>query len=297
MARIPEEKEWTRKELQRKIKWTRRFMPILELFLQQTGKVIGKELYLDTEEGKVRVLFHGENQKKMQPLYVNMHGGGFTAGDAEADEVYMERLAKQAGIKICNIDYSLAPEYPFPTALNQCYAVTLYLKEHAEDFGIDSDRIAIGGHSAGGNLAAAVTLMDQDRQLLKIKAVIMDYPPMDIYTDPYLKHQPRGCIPPGMARIANDCYLQPKKARKNPLVSPVFAEIEQLKNFPTSLIITASGDILCKETEDFKELLINAGCEVEFKRFEAAHGFTHKKGRMAEEAWNMMGEYLKRKLY
>jgi len=115
----------------------------------------------------------------------------------------------------------------FPQALNECYEVIAFVKTHCDEFGINPERIVAGGHSAGGNLSAAVAIMDGAEIKLRLKGVLMTYPPMDIYTDAFLKDQPKGCIPPKMARISDACYLQPKEARKNPLVSPVFASIDQ----------------------------------------------------------------------
>ena len=294
MKKIPEEKEFTREELQKSINWVRRLMPLLSKASRPPKVLYGKELFLETEEGKIRVLANNLENPEQLPLFVNIHGGGFTAGNPEGDDRFMKMIAEKARVKVLNVDYSLSPEVQFPKALNECRADVKYAKQHAKELGIYPERIAVGGHSAGGNFSAAICLMDGEKKELDIKGLILDYPPLDIYTDPYLKPAPKGCIPPKMARIADPSYCQRKEDRKNPLVSPVFATVDQIRSFPPTLVITASRDSLCRETETFKDKLVEAGVDVTFKRFEAKHGFTHYDDPNAEEAWKMMADHLRK---
>ena len=293
MKKIPEEKEFTREQLQKKINTTRRLMYFLSKASRMPDVVYGKEMFFHTPEGRIRVLAYNMDKDGPLPLYVNIHGGGFTAASAESDDKYMNDIAEKINIKIFNVDYSLAPENPFPKALNECFEVSKFAKEHADELQIDPDRIAIGGHSAGGNLGAAVCIKDAAEGELGIKGLIIDYAPLDLYTDAYLKPSPKGAIPPKAARVADPSYCHKKEDRKNPLVSPVYATTDQLKAFPPTLVITASGDSLCEEGEKFKDLLIEAGVNVTFKRFNAKHGFTHSGGADADKAWGMMTEHLK----
>jgi acetyl esterase len=257
----------------------------------------GTELLLDTRAGKVRVLAYRIEDPKALPLFVNMHGGGFTIGCPEMDDRFMAEIARRANVKVLSVDYSLAPEAPFPVALEECYAVLRYAKEHAAELGVDPERFAIGGHSAGGNLSAAVCLLDAERRDLSLKALILDYPPLDLHTDPYLKPRPKKAIPPRMARMFDLAYVGSREAATNPLVSPIYASAEQVRSFPPTLVITASEDSLAPEAEAFKDRLIQAGVEVTFKRFEgASHGFTHAGEPGAEEAWRLMAEHLVRNL-
>jgi hypothetical protein len=132
---------------------------------------------------------------------------------------------------------------------------------------------------------------------LNIKGLIIDCAPLDVYTDAYLKPSPKGAIPPQASRVADPSYCHKKEDRKNPLVSPAFATREQVKAFPPTLIITASRDSLCAEGEKFKDLLIDSGVNVTFKRFEAKHGFAHNGGPDADEAWIIMINHLKECLW
>jgi acetyl esterase len=296
MRNIPKEKAWTRETLQKRVNLVRTLMTITP-GAHNPNRIAGQELFLDTGAGKVRVLGYHMEKPEILPLFIDIHGGGFVMGQAEMDDPYLMNVADKANLKILSIDYSLAPDAVFPTALNECYNVIKYAREHAGDLGIDPDNIALGGHSAGGNLSAAICLKDAEAKTLGIKCLILDYPPLDVYTDPYCKPQPKGALPPGLCRIFNGCYCNCKEERKNPLISPAFASIEQLKSFPPTLIITASRDSLCQEAEDFRDKLIQAGVAVTHKRFEGSlHGFTLSDKPDAMEGWQMMIDHLKRHL-
>ena len=297
MISVPKEKTYSKEQLQRRLNLIRVILQIqFRLASHNSKKLAGKELFLDTDAGKVHVLAYNLERVERLPLFVNIHGSGFTLGNADMDDPYMMDIANKANVKILSIDYSLSPEAVFPKALNECFGVVKYPKEHAAEFGIDPDNIALGGHSAGGNISAAICLMESEMHILGLKALILDYPPLDIYTDPYLKPQPKGAISPGIARIFDACYCNSKDGRKNPLVSPAFATVDQVKAFPPTLVITARQDSLCEETEKFKDKLVEAGVDVTFKRFDAPHGFTHLGGPEAAEAWQMMIDYLNRYL-
>jgi acetyl esterase len=298
MTTVPPEKPLTRKQIQHKVGLYRLLMPILGRKMMGGGRGrTGKELFLDTEAGRVRVLAYDLENPRTLPLFVNIHGSGFTMGHAEMDDRFMPGVAAKADVKILSIDYSLAPEAMFPVALEECYAVVKYAKEHAAELRIDPHSIALGGHSAGGNLGAAVCLIDAERKQLGLKALILDYPPLDIHTDPYLKPQPKKALPPKMCRLFDAAYTGSREAAKNPLVSPCYATVDQVRSFPPTLVITAGQDSLAAEAEAFKDKLIEAGVPVSFKRFDdARHGFTHEGGPEADEAWQMMIDHLDRYL-
>jgi len=295
MGKIPREKLLTRAQLQRKVnkyRYMYRLIATIKNRLKGIKKPVGNEIYINTDSGKVRVLTYNFDNPEELPLFVNIHGGGFVMGDAEMDDPYMMNIVEKANVKILSIDYSLSPDEVFPKALNECYSIVKYVKEHAFEFKIDSENIAVGGHSAGANLTAGICLLEAERKALGIKCVILDYPPLDIANDPYLKPQFKKAIPPQICRMFNAAYCSTKEVVKNPLVSPVFATNEQLKLFPPTLITTASQDSLCKEGEEFRDKLRKAGVTVVHKRFEAPHGFTHSDAPEAKEAWQMMIDHL-----
>ena len=297
MAKVPPEKPLTREQIRRKVNFFRFLTSIFGRKMMGLGKRFGTEVFLDTEAGKVRVLAYDLENPETLPLYVNIHGSGFTMGHAEMDDRFMPDIAREANVKILSIDYSLAPEAMFPVALNECYAVVRYAKEHAAELGIDPENIAVGGQSAGGNLSAAICLLEAEKRELGLKALILDYPPLDIHTDPYLKPQPKKALRPGMCRLFDAAYAGTREATKNPLISPYYATIDQVRSFPPTLVITAGQDSLAAETDAFKDKLIEAGVQVTFKRFEEArHGFNLRGDPGADESWQMIVDHLNRHL-
>ena len=293
MEKVQKEKVWTDKQLRRKAKNVRFLMSLLSRSaLKKKKRLAGAEHFLNTDEGKIRILTYNMDNRERLPLYVNIHGGGFVLGNAEIDDPFMPDIARKANVKIISIDYSLAPEFPFPKALNECYAVVKYAKEHPDEFGIDPDRMAIGGQSAGGNLSAGICLLDNEKKLLGIKCLVLDYPPLDLYTDAGLKPLPKGALPVFACRIFDACYCNDKVGRKHPLVSPVYATVDDVRTFPPTLVITASRDSLCGEGERFRDKLIEAGVSVTHKRFDAIHGFNLNSGAEADESWQMIIDHL-----
>ncbi len=181
MAKVPPEKPLTREQIQRKVNFYRFLLPVLSRKMMGAGKKrIGKELCVETEVGKVGVLAYNLENLETLPLFVNIHGSGFTIGHAEMDDRFMPNIALKANVKILSIDYSLAPEAMFPVALNECYAVAKYAKQHATELGIDPENMGVRGHSAGGNFSAAICLLDVERRELGLKCLILDYPPVGI---------------------------------------------------------------------------------------------------------------------
>ena len=294
MKQVQKKKGWSDKQIRRKVRWVRFLLAAINVItFKKKNRAIGLEMFLPTDEGLVRVLTYNMDNPQRLPLYVNIHGGGFVLGNAEIDDPYMPVIAINANVKIINIDYSLAPEFPFPKALNECYAVIKYAKENADSFGIYADRIAVGGQSAGGNLSAGICLMDNESKQLGVKCLVLDYPPLDLYTEAGLKPLPKGALPVFICRIFDACYCNDREKRNNPLISPIYATIDEVRLFPPTLVITATFDSLCDEGEQFRDKLIEAGVQVTHKRFEARHGFNLEPGFDADESWRMITEHLK----
>ena len=259
--------------------------------------VAGREMFFETELGKIRALTYNIESYGILPVFVNLHGGGFVMGSAESDDPFMPSIAEGANVRVINVDYSLAPENPFPRAVEEVYAVLRYLKRNADELRIDPNRIALGGHSAGGNFTASVCIMDAERKEIGIRCAILDYPPLDVYTDPSMKPQPAEAIPVDMGRLFDACYHNVREERKNPLISPLYASYDQLQAFPPTLIITAEYDSLCNESEKFWKKMKNVNDHVEYKCFKGCyHGFTHENVPEARLAWETMISFLQRNL-
>lgn len=296
----------SKKRTQMLVNMVRGAMKLFAPQMVDMTKAVGKDTWFETEVGKVRALTYGFENQAVEPLLVNIHGSGFTLGSAVMDDPFMMQFVEKCGVKVINIDYTLAPDAMFPYALEQCYAVIKYAKENAEALLIDSDRIMIMGHSAGGNFCAAIGLLEKERKALGLKGIILDYPPTDIATDAADKPHPKGALPVWLSRIFDSAYCLPEQ-RSNPLVSPALSTEDMVNHFPPTMVITAGQDSLAAETERFKDTLIRAGVDVTFKRFEGAiHGFTIITESQAKkhpavyaqslEAWQMMVDFVNRNI-
>lgn len=264
--------------------------------------ITGKEIWLPTHAGQVRALCYrpdGASDREMLPLYLNLHGGGFIGGLPEGDDSFCKRVCEELRIMVVSIDYRLAPEYPCPADKEDAYDAALFLWEHAAEWGIDPDRIAVGGHSAGGNIAAVVCQMAKAQQTIPLCCQILDYPPMDLATDPFEKFYTEGAIPPQVAAHFDRCYRSIEMA-KEPWCSPIYSSPEALVGLPPAVVITCEIDSLRDEGEQYATMLIQAGVETTAKRFlGAAHGFSMGSisEPMVDDAQRMMIDGLRRYLF
>ena len=276
-------------------------------FLQKTSKLVYRlktngvkqpayrqEIFFDTDFGRVRALCYGFEKKEITPVFFDLHGGGFILGGAVMDEALNLEFVKQVGCKVISIEYAKAPQYPYPTAVNQVYALVKHVFQNAEEFGINPQKMAIGGHSAGGNLSTVACMLAKKEGLFQFVCQVLDYPPLDLATSPFEKPQPKGCIPPKMARLFNDCYATAQQARE-PYASPVFASLDDLQGLPPALMIVAGMDSLHAEGLKYAGMLQEAGVEVEIHDYpEAAHGFTLNQSDDARDAVEKMAGFLAR---
>jgi acetyl esterase len=257
------------------------------------------EEFIPTAWGPARALFYWPNTPSQEPLpvYLNLHGGGFVAGVPEHDDSYCRRLAHNLGCLVVNLDYALAPEQPFPAGLRQSFAVLEWLAEQATTLGIDPQRIAVGGHSAGGNLATGVANLARGHQRLRVVHQLIDYAALDASQDPALKYSSLGqpLLRPGLMRFFNSCYLSDPAQALNPLVSPLLATVGELRGMPPATLITAEYDVLRAEGEAYAEKLRQAGVPVSERMFVGCdHMFTHLgPDDSAEQAWQLMEDGLR----
>lgn len=143
----------------------------------------GTRMMIDRPEKEpVEVICYRKAEGKL-PVYFNMHGGGFIGGDAVLMDSFCADLVSALPICVVNINYQKAPEHPFPYAAEEVYDVINFFSKHGEEYGIDSARMAVGGHSAGANLAAAASLMAADRGGPSLRLQMLDYPCVDLATD------------------------------------------------------------------------------------------------------------------
>jgi acetyl esterase len=206
---------------------------------------------------------------------VYFHGGGWVIGDIESHDEVCRALAKGAGCVVVSVDYRLAPEHKFPAAPEDCFAATKWVAQNAVALGIDANRIAVGGDSAGGNLAAVVAQMARDRGGPKIAFQLLIYPATDWSKESASQReftQDGYILSRGDMVWFYDHYMNSPAEKTNPYFSPACAK--SLAGLPPAFVITAAIDPLRDEGEAYGEALRKAGVPTTVKRYPGVcHGF------------------------
>ncbi|NEB03546.1 alpha/beta hydrolase [Streptomyces sp. SID13726] len=210
------------------------------------------------------------------PVYVNFHGGGFVVARPEQDDHICRRIAATAGCVVINVDYAVAPQRQFPVPVTQAYDVTAWVAANGTAGGWDGTRLAVGGHSAGANLTAAVCRLARERGDFAPRLQILDSAPLDQFADPATKRSvvAKPLLSPQLMRIFTAAYVPDPADRAHPLVSPALAD--DLAGLPPALVVTAENDRLRDEGDAYAKALEAAGVPVTHRVFAGAdHYFTH----------------------
>ena len=213
------------------------------------------------------------------PGLVYYHGGGWVFGTLDSIDRTMRALTNASGCVVISVDYRLAPEHQFPAAMEDADAALRYVAEHAEEFGVDPNRIAAGGDSAGGNLAAVVCLAARDRGGPQVAFQLMVYPVTD-YGDnrPSSREFAEGyLLTSAMMDYFWAHYLARPQDGQHPHASPLKAK--SLAGLPPAMVITAECDPIRDQGEAYAHRLKESGVAVELKRYEGAiHAFFNLAG-------------------
>lgn len=227
-------------------------------------KVPTREVMVPVDGGAIRVRLYEPAHPSgvRRPLYIFLHGGGWCVGDLDQRDPRCRTIAGEVGCVVASVDYRMAPENAFPTPFDDCVAALRWLVDHADELGVDPGRVAIGGESAGANLAAAVCLHARDHggpalrfQWLDVPAVdlTMSLPSIDRLATGY------GLTKAGMERY-RDAYLGDGD-RRDPRASPLHAASHA--GLPPALVTTMEFDPLRDDGQAYADALRAAGVEVE----------------------------------
>ena len=212
------------------------------------------------------------------PLLVYFHGGGFVIGDLDTHDAPCRILCREGGTHVLSVAYRLAPEHPFPAALDDAVAAYRWAVVNAASLGANPDRVAVGGDSAGGNLSAVVSLLERDDR--PPAAQLLIYPS----TDAAGVRSSHGRFDGGFVLTRQDCqaffrcYTGHRRVDlADPRISPLRAPNHA--NSPPALVVVAGFDVLRDDGEAYAEALEVAGTPVEVLRFPSLeHGFVHTVG-------------------
>ena len=253
-------------------------------------------------------------KKNNNKALVFFHGGGWIGGTTYVVENFCKLIAERANCVVFNVDYSLAPEKPYPNGLNDNFCAVKHIYDNAEKYSIDKTKIAVAGDSAGGNYAAVVSLKARDEKIPMIAMQVLIYPAVAIgdasvpgykWSDdmimiaPELEEKVRPLT--GLGRPSKDftdpilsSYLSSFDLVNDPYVSPMVAK--SYSNLPKAILVGAEFDGLRIQTEFYAKQLKDAGVDVTCYRYKGmTHGFIDKLGFVpqAEDLVNVISEAIK----
>lgn len=228
-------------------------------------------------------------QATSRPALIYFHGGGFVVGGIDTHDVFCRQLASSCDVSVFSVEYRLAPEHPFPAAVDDCYNATRWMIEHADQLRIDPDRVGVAGDSAGANLATVTCLefhrlqanhpnLQSPRFQLLIYPVTdlrMETPSMTAFAEGYL-------LTRETMTYFRDHYAPKSAMRRDCRASPLLSQ--DLKSLPPALVLTAGYDPLKDEGRLYADALSAAGVSTQYVCFERQmHGFIVM-GRLIDES-------------
>jgi acetyl esterase len=223
------------------------------------------------------------------PVLVYLHGGGWTIGDLDTHDVLCRQLARDAGCAVVSVDYRMGPEHPFPAAVDDCVAAFRWVRAHAQELSLDVNRMAVGGDSAGGNLAAALCLVERDAGQPLPTFQLLIYPATDMRAvAPSHTTNGQGYM------LTHDSiawyrgnYLADQADWTDWRASPLLAHSHA--GLPPALVLTAGFDPLRDEGLQYANALSAAGVPTQYVCFERQiHGFITM-SRVIDEAHTAVG--------
>jgi acetyl esterase len=249
-----------------------------------------RELTIPAAHGSLRAWHYAPESSQAEPLLVFLHGGGFALGSLETHDQPCRQICKDARVHVLSVEYRLAPEHPYPAAVDDAIAALRYAQREAPALGADPARIGIGGDSAGGQLSAVVAQRTRSDNPPRLQVLL--YPTVDIGGSEW---RSRALFRTGFLLSAEDIrwfdqqYTQGKDGRKDPGLAPFRAD--DLSGLCPAIVLTCGFDPLRDEGEAYAEALEKAGNRVvAWRETGLIHGFAHMAvvSRVADEAMHRL---------
>jgi acetyl esterase len=240
----------------------------LTLLPEKPAVAITYQLSIPSDYGPIPARFYrATKDRKPCALLVYFHGGGFMLGTLALYDTTCRRLAVQGNCAVLSVDYRLAPETQFPGAVLDSYAATRWASDNAELLNIDPAKIAVGGDSAGGNLAAVLAQMAQDSREFSVALQLLIYPMTDqSRAYPSYERNAQGyMLTTAALHWFMDNYIPDHEDRKDPMASPMLRP--SLEGLPPALVISAEFDPLVDENAAYARRLKEAGVRCDYVCF------------------------------
>jgi acetyl esterase len=236
----------------------------------------------DTAHGPLRIrLYRPAGVSGRLPLVVYLHGGGWITGTIETTDTICAAVAVQGEVCVASVDYRLAPEAPYPAALDDAEAATLWLCENSDRLHVDASSIAVAGDSAGGNLAAALTLRLRSSGRVRVRAQALLYPVLDATLScPSMREFTGWGLRQRDMRVYRDAYAG-RAELTDPELSPLL--VADVDGLPPAFVVTAGLDCLRDEGHQYSERFVIAGVPVTYTHYpHLPHGFVSLAGLCPE---------------
>jgi acetyl esterase len=254
-----------------------------------------EEIKIPGPQGIICLRLYVPEKTESLPVFVSIHGGGWAFGSLDNNDPICREIAHQGHMIVVSIDYHLAPEHKYPAAIEDCYAALVWTVHNISRWGGDPSRLAIGGDSAGGNLAAAVSLMAREKHFPKIKAQVLMYPVTQhrFDTDSYQKYEKGYFLTKKQMEWFWSLYLSSPADGLQSHASPLYAE--DLSELPPALIVLAHFDPLYDEGLAYGKKLQAAAVPVTISTYPTIHGFISKLD-LGKTALKQIAQFLSKEL-
>ncbi|MFD1859828.1 alpha/beta hydrolase [Aeromicrobium camelliae] len=220
-----------------------------------------------------------------RPVVVNYHGGGWVQGNTEQSGWLASRVAARTGAVVISPSYRFAPEHPFPAAADDAWETLRWIIDRAARIGVDPERVAVMGDSAGGNLAAVTALTTRDEGEPRLRAQVLIYPAVEMYEKyPSELRMPKApVLTSANMRTFVQLYLQDAYGTDDWRASPLRATKHE--DLPPAFILTAEFDPLLDNGSRYRDALQRAGVPVRYRMYtDAIHGFVSLPGLVGKQA-------------
>jgi acetyl esterase len=259
------------------------------------------EIYVPSPLGPIRCQVYRPPEAELLPMMLYAHGGGFTVGRSEDTAYITSRIAWESRMAVVSVNYRLAPEWPFPAGLDDCRTVFGWMREHGHEVGGNPAWIAVGGDSAGGNIAAALPIKVRDEGEAPPEAAVLMCPITDFHVeehDSFERLAPRGIIyDTAFVGYIRGAYVVHRRNWAHSHVSPARAD---LRGYPPTIIVSGTADPMIDDNRAFARKLQESGNAqvILFERERMPHGYYFFPGllREGDEAFGAMADFLEERI-